>query len=158
MPAAKPPTSPEPPAALVYGELTDIDVALLCATADGWRPEVGSKVQGTVLAVKTGWSDMNPGKEAPRPYPIVFIIPDGATVADKAVAVHCFQSVIKSEVVTQRPAPGDKWFSQFLGDLGRAARVRGQDPTQYYAVKVTKPDGSSAPMDWTLFNTPGTAA
>jgi hypothetical protein len=133
---------------LKWEDLTDIDIALLCATAKGWRPEAGSEIRGRVLAVKIGTSEID---GTAREYPIVFILPDNADADTEAVAVHAFHAVLLNELRSARPEFGDRLFIRALGDLGREA-PKGRDPSQIYAVHVTKPKGSLTANPWDMLN------
>lgn len=135
---------------LVWSGLTDIDIALLTATAKGWRPEPGSEVRGRVLAVKIGTSEID---GTAREYPIVFILPDGATIDTDAIAVHAFHAVLLNELRSARPEFGDQIYIRALGDLGREA-PKGRDPSQIYAVHVTKPKGSATANPWDMLSHP----
>lgn len=133
---------------VAFDKLTDIDVALYTASAEGWRPQVGDEIRGRVLAVKRGTSVID---NVARTYPIVFVLRDGATIDDTAVAIHAFHSVLMNEFMSQRPEFGDRLFVRSLGDMGRVA-PKGQDPAQIYAVHVTKPKGSISASLWDVLS------
>lgn len=156
----KPPTAAKPAAvparerqttpAVQFEKLTDIDLALLTATAQGWRPEPGDEIRGRVLAVKIGTSDVG---GIVREYPIVFILPDGADGDTSAIAVHAFHAVLLNELRSARPEFGDKIFIRSLGDLGREA-PKGMNAPEVYAVHVTKPKGADKTSPWDILGRP----
>lgn len=118
-----------------YNRLTPAQIAALTAEAQGWKPEDGDVVEGTVLAIKSGFSDVKNAN-----YPIVFILPDGAT---EAVAVHCFQTVLENEMRQYRPLPGEHIYIKRIGATGEAKK--GQSPTIKYAVYVQRDTANSDP-------------
>lgn len=118
-----------------YNALTPAQIAALTAEAQGWKPEDGDEVQGTVLAIKSGYSDVKSAN-----YPIVFILPDNAS---EAVAVHCFQTVLENEVRQYRPLPGERIYVKRIGATGEAKK--GQSPTIKYAVYVQRDNANSDP-------------
>lgn len=133
-------------APIVFEKLTDIDLALYTATAKGWRPEPGDEIRGRVLAVKIGQSDIG---GTMRQYPIVFVLPTGATADTTAIAIHAFHSVLLNEFLSQRPAMGDMLFVRSLGDLGKEA-PKGMSAPEIYAVQITKPRGAPPADPWVI--------
>lgn len=84
------------------------------ADAEGWRPEPGDLLVGTVVDLDIGWSDFR------GEYPILTIAPDKSQSKGKAadldaVKIHCFHDVLFSRVLTLRPAPGETVGIQFHG-------------------------------------------
>lgn len=142
------------PIPVLFDKLTEMDIAILSVTAEGWRPEDGDQIKGRVLAVKIGHSDLN--DKFPE-YPIVVILPDGATTADKAITVHGFHLVLRNELISQRPEYGDKIFIMAMGNLGRESKVKGQEPPEIYAVHVTKPPGQVRRSAWDTFSNTSSA-
>lgn len=126
--------------------LSFTEIAALIGESEGWRPEIGDEVQGTVLGVKITHSDVSD-----REYPIVFILrPD-----NNVTAIHCFQTTLFNEVVSQRPELGDLFYAKRLPD-GEATRKGWNAPIRY-AVGVQKPEGATASV-WDRLGGPITAA
>lgn len=117
-------------------KLKPSEIALLMAEAEGWKPEAGDEIDGTVLGVKIGTSTFGS-------YPIVFVL--GAD--EEPVAVHCFHEVLGNEMRTQRPERGDSVYIKYLGPKEGWEGPKGYDPPQMYAVLVTKP-GAVARSVW----------
>lgn len=65
--------------------------------AEGWRPEVGDKVIGTIVELDE--TDGGFGT-----YPVVTILTDEGD----EVAVHGFHTVLKNELAKKRPKVGDR--------------------------------------------------
>lgn len=148
---SKPKTSKEAPQPIVWDKLTDIDIALLTATAQGWRPDVGSEIRGRVLAVKIGVSTVGvKDGDPPREYPIVFILPDGANEDTYAVAVHGFHTVLMAELRSARPEFGDRIYLKSLGTLDRLPASKGMNAPEVYAVHVTGQKGSDKKSPWEI--------
>lgn len=114
-----------------YKQLTPSQIAAMTADAQGWKPADGEELQGTVLAIKQGYSDIKNAN-----YPIVFVMKD----TGECVAVHCFQTVIENEMKQQRPLPGETLYIKHIGATGEAKKP-GQSPVVKYAVHVQR-DGS----------------
>lgn len=137
---------------LVWADLKPEDIALLTASAKGWKPEPGDEIRGRVLAVKIGSSDVGVKQGEPlKEYPILFVMRDGATLDDFAVAVHAFHSILRNELMSQRPEFGDAVYIKALGDLGREA-AKGMNAPEVYAVHVSKPSGAPAASPWDLLS------
>lgn len=82
--------------------------------AEGWRPESGDMLIGTVEDIDIGWSDFR------GEYPILTIrAGEGTQSANvnpgEVVKVHCFHDVLFSRVQTLRPVPGETVGVQFHG-------------------------------------------
>lgn len=118
-------------------ELSPAQIAALTADAKGWTPEDGDELEGTVLAIKSGYSDVQD-----RNYPIVFILTD----TGECVAVHAFQTVIENEMRQQRPMPGERIYVKRVGATGEAKK-KGYSPVIKYAVHVARQDGSNDPWE-----------
>jgi hypothetical protein len=121
------------------------EIAALVGEAEGWRPEIGSEIMGTVLDVKVSHSDVSD-----RDYPIVFVLSPDKSVT----AIHCFQTILYNEMVNQRPERGDRIYVKRLED-GEATRKGWNDPIRY-TVGVEKQDASASA--WDRLSGPVTAA
>lgn len=116
-------------------------LALIISEAEGWRPEEGSELEGTVLGVKLAYSDVSESE-----YPIVFVMPkDWDPDKGEAIAVHGFGAVLKNELIGQRPELGDTIYIRRGGE--REATRKGWSGAINYAVLVTKP-GVSGRSVW----------
>jgi hypothetical protein len=100
----------------------------------GWRPKPGDVLVGTVLRISEGVSTYNDGSV----YPIVAVKTEGGEV----VNIHCFHTVLKSEMAKARPARGDRIGVRYEGKPdGRSYEM--------YKVAVEKPDGKpQGEPDW----------
>lgn len=116
--------------------LSPAEVATLMADAKGWTPEEGDELQGVVLGIKWGYSDI---KQAH--YPIVFVLDSTGS----ATAIHGFQTVLENELRQQRPVPGEELYVKCLGvDPSREVK-KGYSPTIRYAVYVKREGGTNDP-------------
>jgi hypothetical protein len=106
--------------------LSAAEIAAMIGDAEGWKPEDGDEVQGTVLAIRAGMSDKRVGRD-PQ-YPIVFVVQNGD---NKVVAVHCFQTILENEMRSIRPMPGEEIYIKRIGE-GKAKP--GQNAAIRYAV------------------------
>lgn len=113
---------------LKFENLTEQDFAAISATAQGWRPQVGSELSGRVVGASIGSGVIG------DPYPIVFVLPDDATNSIDAVAVHCFHTVLKNKMMELKPDVGDRIYIRYMGDLGREAKTKGMSAPHIYAV------------------------
>ncbi len=75
--------------------------------ADGWRPEPGAVLVGTVTDLGKGWSDYSGG----RNYPIVTVEKDDG----EKVAIHCFHTVLEKKMKELRPTVGEVIGVKFIG-------------------------------------------
>lgn len=112
--------------------LSPSDVATLMADAKGWQPEAGDEVEGPVLGVRWGFSELKNDH-----YPIVFILLESGD----AVAVHGFQTILNNELRQLRPMPGEVLFIKCLGPADSAKP--GQSPVIRYALNVVGRDNSA---------------
>lgn len=109
--------------------LSPAEIATLTAEASGWQPNDGDEVEGTVLAIKSAYSEVKNAN-----YPIVFVYTDSG----ECVAVHCFQTVIENEMKSQRPLPGERIYVKRIGADPNQQVKKGQSPTIRYAVHVSR--------------------
>lgn len=98
----------------------DMDLEL----AQGWNPEVGDTLRGTVTSLSMGWSDYTQAN-----YPIVTVQKDDG----ESVKVHCFHTALANELTSQRPVNGDRIAIKYHGQ--KDGRVKGTTVSQY-VVKV----------------------
>jgi len=123
-----------------FAQLQPSQIAAMVADAQGWKPEDGDEIEGTVLAIKQGISDVKQTHEGR--YPIVFVMRDSGEV----VAVHCFQTVLYNEVVAARPKPGERIYIKRIGADPNKEVPKGQSPTIRFAVYVHR-DSSADPWE-----------
>lgn len=91
---------------------------------DGWRPEAGDSIMGTVAYVSTGQGNFGE-------YPMLAVVSrDG-----EPVMVHAFHTVLRNEIERQDPQTGDKLFLKYRGE-GKAKE--GQDAPHLYTLIVDK--------------------
>ena len=105
--------------------MNDVSDALDEGYADGWRPDEGDKIVGTIVGLSKGWSDYRQGF-----YPIV-TIHDEATGKD--IAVHGFHHALNRELIALKPKLGER-----IG-IKCGAKVKTKDGkrnVQTYTVKV----------------------
>lgn len=123
--------------ALSEKDLTDLP--------EGWRPEEGDVLVGTVLDVTKGWSDYTNDF-----YPIVVIQPKGK---DKpAVSVHAFHAVLRNRLVELRPVAGETIGIKFGGV------VKSKDGKRDISTYNVKVEGRTADVWGDLGGTPREAA
>lgn len=106
--------------------------------AQGWKPEVGDKIIGRVLAVDLGWSDFRKGQ-----YPIITIRPDDG---GDPVAVHCFHTALYNRMLTLQPRAGQRIGIQYQGK-----RPHKSNPSQEVAVYAARVEGGGADV-WSTLN------
>lgn len=106
--------------------------ARLAQEVEGWRPEPGDEVFGTIVTV-----DEREGKFGPYPY---LEIDDEDT--GKVVGVHCFHTVLKKEVVNKAPKVGGVGGVHYFGIK---TPKNGGDDYEHYKFDYYPPDGNSAP-------------
>lgn len=87
---------------------------------EGWRPDEGDTLKGTVTELDWGWSDFQNAS-----YPLVTLKTDNGLVA-----VHCFHTVLKDRVMRIRPEIGDRLEITFDGKQP-SKRNRGQEVAVY---------------------------
>lgn len=101
------------------------------AQAEGWRPEPGARIVGTVIDIAA--NDMGYG-----PYAIVTL-----ETASGPIAVHAFHTVLRRELAKRRPKVGDQLDITYLGKKGEGGHFgKGYDN---YRVKSDK---DAAGYDW----------
>jgi len=135
-----------------HGQKIDaIQIAALMAEATGWTPQDGDEIEGTVLGAKWGFSEVSN-----REYPIVVLLlddgvlyqkPDSEDPPNDVVAIHALQTVIESEMFSQRPQPGERLYVKKIGKRGVAKR-KGWDPPVAWAVAVPSRDVDTGQAFW----------
>ena len=91
--------------------------------AKGWVPQVGDTILGTVVSVKSSFSNENGN------YPIVTLMPDDG----EAVAVHCFHQTLKGALLEARPQLGERIAIKYSGKKQSKTRKNPDGtPTEYY--------------------------
>ncbi|MGC4050640.1 MAG: hypothetical protein QM757_14790 [Paludibaculum sp.] len=76
--------------------------------AEGWRPEPGDKLVGTIADVSRRLSDYGQGE-----YPIVTIRTDDG----RYVAIHGFHSMLRNELEAKHVVPGDRLGVKYQGKV-----------------------------------------
>jgi hypothetical protein len=124
-----------------YKDMTLSDLATAMSSAEGWKPEPGDEIDGTVLGIKIGESDYKreAGKD-PR-YPIVFVRTDDG----KTSAVHCFHAVLENEMKAAQPLPGERIFIKCISATAKGAG--GRNTAVRYAVAVHR-DADNTRSAW----------
>lgn len=106
---------------------------------EGWRPEVGDVVIGTIDEVTSAHSEFGDGT-----YPLLIIEKtDGSFVA-----VHAFHSVLRNEIESLTPSEGDEIGIKYLGKAEpKGGLKKGMSPYESYKVKLDRksPAGSTVP-------------
>lgn len=100
---------------------------------EGWRPEPGDVLVGTVEDVDIGWSDFR------GEYPILTIKAGNGTKCANTepgdtVKVHCFHDVLFSRVATLRPVMGETVGVQFHGQ--QPHKTKPSQTVSHYTFKV----------------------
>jgi hypothetical protein len=101
---------------------------------EGWRPEPGDSIQGTVVAVDSRPSDYGDD------YPLIEIEKEDGSV----VAVHAFHTVLKREISRLAPAAGDKIGIRYSGK----EKGRNQDYEKYRVLLDRATSKAPASPDW----------
>jgi hypothetical protein len=112
--------------------------------AEGWNPNEGDTLVGTVLSIKAS----QPNEYGI--YPIVTLQSEDG----KSVAVHCFHQTLKERLLEKRPAPGEKIAIQYVGTKESKQRTdpSGKPVTYHnYAVVVDRPTDTEAQAAWDTF-------
>src|SRR3990167_3976540 len=108
---------------------------------DAWRPDEQDPdiLIGEVVSVEQGTSDFGP-------YPLLVIKQDDGTEK----ALHAFQTVLRNELIRQRPQPGERIGIKYLG---KQQSKPGSKYGSYtgYRVKVERDAGAA--FDWSKIGT-----
>lgn len=102
--------------------------------AEGWRPEEGDTIIGTVTDIGIGSSAYG------GTYPIVTV-----EVQDtgKEVAVHCFHAALRSRMLELRPEVGERIGVKYVGQEPHKTQ-----PGKTVAKYIVKIDGRGAANVW----------
>ena len=73
--------------------------------AEGWRPQSGDKLIGTIVEITEGASEYGT-------YPLIVVQPDDDPTPR---SVHAFHTVLKNELEKLRPTEGDSIGIKYLG-------------------------------------------
>lgn len=101
---------------------------------DGWRPEPGDEVTGTITSLSGGESEFGT-------YPIVTV----RTAVGEEMALHCFHSVLRRELNRIRPKVGHGLTVKYHGSTGEG---KGKFKNGYEAYTVSSPEYV---FDWDMF-------
>lgn len=124
--------------------------------AEGWRPEAGDQITGTLVTLSAGYSDFTQAS-----YPILTLdvseernlVTGEAETHDppKQIAVHAFQAVLRNELLTQRPEAGERITLACGGK--RAHKTMAKQTVTVYKVTVHREGAGSGGWD-DLFGPP----
>lgn len=99
--------------------------------AQGWVPDDGAVLVGTVTDIAMGWSDFMNGH-----YPIVTVQPEDG---GDPVAVHGFHAALFSQLKQLRPEKGERIGIKYEGQRPHKTNAK-----QTVAVYIVKIDGRTA--------------
>ena len=117
----------------INGKVMDaVDLAELAEDADGWRPEAGDRVTGTVIQLTSGFSQYRGGDGT---YPIVVLVNDSGVIA-----IHAFHAILETRLIAARPQVGERLSVKYVGESENARK--GQNAARIYT--VTMPDRDSS--------------
>lgn len=97
----------------------------------GWRPEPGDVLTGTVSGIEKGWSDYTNSF-----YPIVTVKQEDGTLT----SVHCFHEILRQRMIDLRPEIGSE-ITVTCGE--RKPTKDGKREFQTYTVTVPGETGAS---------------
>lgn len=125
-------------------------IAVALAEAEGWMPNEGDTIEGICLGIRVATNKLNN-----TPYPIVILAVNDSEMSTgyKFVAIHCFASILRNEMISQRPEKGDLVYVADLGEKKNWTGAAGMNPPIVFAVAVTKPTGEPADV-WSTFAAP----
>jgi hypothetical protein len=102
--------------------------------AEGWRPEEGDTLIGTVTDVSIGRSNFGGS------YPIVTVQPDDGTAE---VAVHGFHAALRARFMELQPEPGERIGIKFV-----AKEAHKSAPGQTVAKYIVRIEGRGTANVW----------
>jgi hypothetical protein len=112
---------------------------------EGWRPEKGDKLVGTIADVGARWSDWQNGGRGGF-YPVQTIVTeDGSTQGGKPIkvgtqiAVHGFHTVLFRRIMALKPLPGERVGIMFHGEFPNSD---GKTRSAVYTYKVAREAGA----------------
>jgi hypothetical protein len=109
---------------------TEIQKQLTMRSAEGWRPEPGEKVSGTIAHISAAQSEYGT-------YPVITIAAetdDPETV--RFVAVHAFHHTLKRDLIAIRPEVGQRLSVVYVGEQETGREIDGK-PVTYQLYTVT---------------------
>lgn len=109
---------------------TEVQKQLNMRSAEGWRPEPGDKLTGTIVHISAAESEYGT-------YPVVTIAAeteDPETV--RYVAVHAFHHTLKRDLIAIRPEVGQQLSVVYVGEQGTDREIDGK-PVTYQLYTVT---------------------
>jgi hypothetical protein len=116
--------------------MSKLEERLEAGLAPAWRPdkEDPSVLIGKVVSIEQGTSEY-------EPYPLIVVEQDDGT----EMAVHGFHTVLKNELIKQRPQIGERIGIKYLGEVPTKPGSKFKSYTGY-RVKVERAAG--AEFDW----------
>jgi hypothetical protein len=109
----------------------------LNADVEGWRPEAGDYVLGTVVAVDTREGDYGP-------YPYVEIEKADGSI----VGVHGFHTVLKNELARTKPEVGDTLGVKYFGKVATKPGSKYDSFEKYRVVHERTSGAREDKPDW----------
>ena len=109
----------------------EIQKQLTMRSAEGWRPEPGDKLTGTIVHISAAQSDFGT-------YPVITLAAeteDPATV--QYVAVHAFHHTLKRDLIAIRPEVGQKLSVVYVGEQETDKEAEDGRPITYHLYTVT---------------------
>lgn len=135
-------TTPTAPEALVTPDLTDVRRALAIRSAQGWRPEPGDLVTGTVVQRTLRRDQQYAGVRGDYSYPVVTLERTDGTF----VALHCFHTTLYNGMKDAKVQTGDLITVQYNGQADKPSKNNPSgSPAHLYT--VVQGDGSDAIQD-----------
>jgi len=115
--------------------MTTLEERLEAGLAEAWRPdkEDPAVLVGEIVSIEQGTSEYGP-------YPLLVVRSDDGTEK----AVHGFHTVLKNELIRQRPQAGERIGIKYLGEQ---ATKPGSKFKSFIGYQV-KMDRAGAPFDW----------
>lgn len=98
---------------------------------EGWRPNPGDILTGTVLSINNRWSDWTNAF-----YPVLTIQPDGG---GDPKSIHAFHAALFRRVLTLRPQEGERIGIKYHGEVENSD---GKTKSKIYTLKVDRAPGS----------------
>lgn len=123
--------------------------------SEGWKPEAGDFIIGTMEGLSAGWSDYKQGK-----YPIITlkcteagsILPDAAEGVNgeqvgQSISIHAFQTTLERMLIETQPKVGE---TVKITCGGKRATRDGKRSVMLYRLEVPGREGQAA-GDWSQF-------
>ena len=120
-------------------DLTDVKRALAIRSAQGWRPEAGDLLTGTVAHLVRRTDQQYPGPNGDYSYPVMTVEKADGTFT----AVHCFHTTLYNGLKELQVRPGETVTIQYHGQADKPSKANPSgSPAHLYS--VVRGDGSDA--------------